>query len=87
MIDATSATQSIAFSPDGNHLAWGTTDSAVKLWHRPTEELHTLRGHMGYIRSVAFGSDGRLVASASEDGTAKIWQVPHNSTATSDSGR
>ena len=80
MIDATAATQSVAFSPDGQYLAWGATDSAVKLWHRTTEELHTLRGHLGYIRSVAFSPDGKWLASASEDGTAKIWKVPHDET-------
>ena len=80
MIDAVAATQSVAFSPDGQYLAWGATDSAVKLWHRSTEELHTLRGHLGYIRSVAFSPDGNLIASASEDGTAKIWKVPREET-------
>ncbi len=80
VIDATAATQSVAFSPDGEYLAWGTTDSTVKLWHRPTGELHTLRGHLGYIRSVAFSPDGKLLASASKDGTAKIWKVPHDET-------
>jgi WD40 repeat protein len=80
MIDASAATQSVAFSPNGQFLAWGSTDSAVKLWHRPTGELHTLRGHLGYIRSVAFNPDGKLIASASEDGTAKIWKVPSDKT-------
>jgi WD40 repeat protein len=80
MIDATAAAQPVTFSPDGHSLAWGATDSAVKLWHRPTGELHTLRGHLGYIRSVAFSPDGRLIASASEDGTAKIWKVPSDET-------
>jgi WD40 repeat protein len=80
MIDATAAAQPVTFSPDGHYLAWGATDSAVKLWHRSTGELHTLRGHLGYIRSVAFSPDGRLIASASEDGTAKIWKVPSDET-------
>jgi WD40 repeat protein/serine/threonine protein kinase len=80
MIDGTAAAQPVTFSPDGHYLAWGATDSAVKLWHRPTGELHTLRGHLGYIRSVAFSTDGKLIASASEDGTSKIWKVPRDET-------
>jgi WD40 repeat protein len=79
-LDATAATQSVAFSPDGQYLAWGTTDSAVKLWQRSSGELHTLRGHLGYLRSVAFSPDGKRLASASEDGTAKIWKVPSDTT-------
>jgi WD40 repeat protein len=83
MIDATAAAQSVTFSPNGHYLAWGATDSAVKLWHRSTGELHTLRGHLGYIRGVAFSPDGKFLASASEDGTAKIWNVPVDSPAPS----
>jgi WD40 repeat protein len=67
---------SVAFSPDGTRLAWGSTDSAVKVWEEASGEIYKLRGHTSSVHGVAFSPDGRLLASASQDGTVKIWQVP-----------
>jgi WD40 repeat protein len=66
----------MAFSPDGQRLAWGSTDSTVKVWDEASKKIHTLRGHTGWVKSVGFSPDGQQIASASADGTVKIWQAP-----------
>ena len=76
IFDTGAAAQGVAFSPDGQLLAWGTTDSTVKVLQKATGEVHTLRGHLNWVRGVAFSPDGKLIASASQDGTARIWETP-----------
>jgi WD40 repeat protein len=68
--------ESVAFSRDGRFLAWGGSDTTVKVWEATTGEVRTLRGHLSYVHSVAFSPDGRRIASASQDGTIKIWPAP-----------
>ncbi|MBN1200366.1 MAG: PD40 domain-containing protein [Anaerolineae bacterium] len=74
---------SIAFSPDGRMLAYGTqgdNDSIGKanvgIWDlEKNEELHILTGHTWSIASLAFSSDGRTLASSGTDGTIYLWDV------------
>jgi WD40 repeat protein/serine/threonine protein kinase len=75
--DLTGCVHSVAFhSKDSRVLAWGSTDSTVKVWNTATKEIRTLHGHTGLVESVAFSHDGKWIASASLDGTVKLWQVP-----------
>ena len=78
----------MAFGPD-RRLAWGSTDSTVKVWDGPGTEIQVLRGHASWVQAVAFSPDGKWIASASLDGTAKIWQAPpeQNAVAQGDRGR
>jgi WD40 repeat protein len=67
---------SIAFSPDGNYLLSGSSDSTIKLWSTETQKLIlTMQGHSDYIRSVAFSSQGKCFASGSRDCTIKLWSI------------
>jgi WD40 repeat protein len=67
---------SVAFSPDGEHLAAACRDATVKVWDLKTGQVLTLRGHEKYVFSVAFSpTDGRRLASASADKTVRVWDL------------
>src|SRR5262249_6189893 len=70
------ASYTVAFSPDGRHLAAGT-DGVVKVWDWKNRQLlHSLPGHEKRDRnaiSVAFSRDGRRLASASTGEAVNLW--------------
>jgi len=78
--------RSVAYSPDGKHIASGsrehktTLDSTVKIWDAATGEcMTTLTEHGIDVDSVAYSPDGKRIASAITSGSqgsmVKIWNV------------
>jgi len=71
----TVVTDPVAFSPNGNILAY-TTYSRVQLCSIPDgRQLVSLKGHSDYVSSIAFSPGGNLIATASRDKTIKLWGV------------
>ena len=66
--------RSIAFSPDGKHVAVGRYNGDIKIWIVETGEEHLLiNGHSGSIWSVCYSPNGKYIASGGWDGYIRIW--------------
>ncbi len=56
----------IAFSPDDNRIASGSSNNTVKVWDVGTgAEVLTLRGHESKVSTIAFTPDGTCIVSGS----------------------
>ena len=68
---------SVAFSPDGQRLASGSSDRTIRLWDvtSPSAPPTLLAGHDSRGWSVAFSPDGQRLTSGSSDGTIRLWDV------------
>jgi WD40 repeat protein len=70
--------EALAFSPQGEYLASGSGENAVKLWDVASgRELHTLWGHGGWqgVTALAFSPDASRLASGASDNIVKLWDV------------
>ncbi len=72
----------IAFSPDGNTLAYTTATQPgempfVTLWNVGDEELigRFPTGHGGWVRDLTYSDDGTRLLTASYDGTLRLWDA------------
>ncbi len=67
---------SVVFSPDGEILAFGSSDKKIELWNvKSGKWLRTLTGHTEAVESIAFSKDGKTLISGSYDKTIKLWNV------------
>ncbi|KAH9834893.1 uncharacterized protein C8Q71DRAFT_837694 [Rhodofomes roseus] len=76
-MDHTHTVTSLAFSPDGKHLASAFYDGTVRVWDAQTGALvlPPLTGHTDTVWSVAFSPDAQHIATGSGDKTVRIWDV------------
>nr|MDZ8047534.1 WD40 repeat domain-containing protein [Nostoc sp. DedQUE02] len=69
----------LAFSPDGNFIASGSSDSTICLWNiigNPTAQF--LLGHEQEVNCLAFSPDGKFIVSGSIDGILCLWDLQGN---------
>lgn len=72
---------SLAFTPDGQCLVAGSSDSTVKVFELDADSGKAaasldLAGHSGPVLAVACSPDQRVVVTASADRSIKVWELP-----------
>ncbi|KAF9517546.1 hypothetical protein BS47DRAFT_1389797 [Hydnum rufescens UP504] len=67
---------SVAFSPNGLHLASGSSDHTLWLWNAISGiPIMKLEGHSGSVMTIAFSPDGLHLVSGSNDHTIWLWDA------------
>ena len=78
---------SVAISPNGQWVAAGCLDTAVRIWDMATAQLvEQLQGHRDGVYSIAFTPDGQGLVSGSLDNTMKYWDISGLNTSVGGSG-
>jgi WD40 repeat protein len=69
--------QSVAFSPDGEVVAFGTADGSINLWQVASGpgDIEVLESQRGGVYSLAYSPDGSILAAGANDGTIRLWEV------------
>jgi WD40 repeat protein len=73
---------SVAFSPDGQLLAYAGENGLIRLWKQENarwrEQALFLTQNQQEVTSIAFSPDNQLLASAGKDGIIRIWNLSNN---------
>jgi WD40 repeat protein len=68
---------SVAYAPDGKHIAFGTQEPMLRLWEmdgeKPIKETK-IKGGSGYVYWVTFSPDGKWLATVGLDGKVIVWE-------------
>lgn len=67
----------VAFSPDGKYLVYGTIDNMVVIWDLESDEHRTLSGPVGFRQEVhvAYSPNGKQLAAGIAGGKICIWDL------------
>lgn len=67
----------IAFSPNNQHVASGSSEGVVRLWDALSGEqvASALEQHSGPVYGLVFSNDASMLVSASKDQTIVIWDA------------
>jgi len=74
----TDSISSLAWSPNGNYIATGSSDKTAKIWTIDGKCIATLTGHADSIWATTWSPDGKYLATGSSDKTVKIWTIKDN---------
>ncbi|CAE6501619.1 unnamed protein product [Rhizoctonia solani] len=68
---------SVSFAPDGNSVATGAYDKAIRIWdtHSSSAIGEPLTGHTFPIYSVSYSPLGDMIVSGSCDHTVRLWDT------------
>ena len=77
-LDSPSPTFSLAITPDGQQIAGGGADGAVRLWHAGSKVAeYGLRLHTGRVHSIVMNATGRSGFSTGADSYLVAWDIPN----------
>jgi WD40 repeat protein len=67
---------SVAWSPDGTHIASDSVDSTLKVWNAAMgQEVLSLTGQTARVSSVAYSSDGKRISGKDVIGKVLTWDT------------
>ncbi len=72
----------VAWSPDGQRIASGSTDGTVQVWDASNGgNAYAYHGHASSVNAVAWSPDGQRITSGSTDGTVQVWDASNGGNA------
>jgi WD40 repeat protein len=66
----------VAWSPDGKHLAYGDHDGTLALLNTNTwEERHRFQQHSGMVKQIGWEPGGHRIATGDQNGAIRVWNL------------